>query len=131
VDFLEAIRHKYVDEEDRIKTAISFNTKVAEEVGFDKIKYVQGNLEDLRVALIDGQRLASPGGTLRHLDDLHLWHEAAAAIESTCPKVRELDLSHNLLESLLDVACICRGLPELWTLTLKCVHAMALLSLAE
>ncbi|CAK7563458.1 MAG: hypothetical protein SEPTF4163_001327 [Sporothrix epigloea] len=114
--FLEAVRQKYaseVSEEDATEPAgqarrqIIISGKVAEEVGFDKVRRQLAQIETLRVVILDGQcvvtgeELGDAGGT------------GLSAIQTTCPSITELDLSRNLFTDMATVASICRELPQL------------------
>lgn len=80
--------------------------KVAEEVGFDKIRAQLAQLHELRIVLVDGLQVNSaekPENTIRNV----------------CPKIAELDLSRNLFESCKEIVCICGELDNLRTLKLK------------
>ncbi|KAH7034892.1 uncharacterized protein B0I36DRAFT_360354 [Microdochium trichocladiopsis] len=98
---------------------IKFSGKVAEEVGFAKTRRKQANLGELRVAILDGERIASaydPGNGDEH--EAGKSH-GSVSISQTCPKVRDLDLSRNLLRRIGDVVGICSELPALRTLRLN------------
>ncbi|KAL3475491.1 hypothetical protein BJX99DRAFT_229687 [Aspergillus californicus] len=130
--FLDALRGKYASEfeqtlarqagppEDADKP-IQFNGgKVAEEVGFDKIRKQLAELEELKVVLLDGLRVAgvlareaSAGSDQSHIE------EGRMEIEKTCPKIMELDLGRNLFTSWRDVADICGPLRRLRLLKLN------------
>jgi hypothetical protein len=80
--------------------------KVAEEVGFDKIRKQLAQLHELKIVLVDGLRInhaEMPDKTIRKV----------------CPKILELDLSRNLFESFYDVVYICGELDNLRSLRLK------------
>ncbi|KAK7206917.1 hypothetical protein BZA70DRAFT_275332 [Myxozyma melibiosi] len=99
VGFEEAVRSRYAPAElDEIeKTDIVFGKKVAERVGFDKIRIRQSKLDQLSMVSLDGQCVAYPSDNLEQL----------------FPSIQELDLSHNLFDSLADVARIVVQLPRL------------------
>jgi tubulin-specific chaperone E len=87
--------------------AIQFSGKVAEEVGFEKIRRKQAQLSELRYAVLDEARIAT------------VYKEGDQSIAETCPKVVELDLSRNLFKKIGTVAAICSELPRLRNLRLK------------
>ena len=98
----------------RLNQPIRFNGKIAEEVGFDKIKKQLAQLEELKYVILDGMRMCRPEirqGS-RTDDDLE-WPHGAKDIVSTCPKTYELDLSRNLFEEWREVAAICEQLDRL------------------
>ncbi|KAL4942686.1 hypothetical protein BDV06DRAFT_191637 [Aspergillus oleicola] len=123
--FLEALRGKYApggagaDAGAGVEQPIKFKNKVAEEVGFDKIRKQLADLEELKIVLLDGLRvvgvLAQTGTEpiREHIED------ARAEIERTCPKIVELDLSWNLFTTWRDVADICGPLKRLRLLRLN------------
>lgn len=104
--FVSALVAKYTAELAETK-AIQFSGKVAEEVGFAKIRRQQAQLSELKFAILDGACIASA------------YAEGDASIRSTCPKVRDLDLSRNLFLEAGTVAAICSELVELRHLRLK------------
>lgn len=102
--------------------AIEISGKVVEEVGFDKIRKKLAELQELKIVLLDGLRVA---GVLAHNQ-----HEPPSSssdrrvqellrIRQTCPKIVELDLSRNLLTRWCDVNDICAQLPQLKLLKLE------------
>ncbi|KAF7184021.1 hypothetical protein CNMCM7691_004511 [Aspergillus felis] len=125
--FLEAVRHKYASEFQEelarqqsgevsaARDTIKFSNKVVEEVGFDKIRKKLAELQELKIVLLDRLCIA---GVLAHAASPHELAEACKEIEQTCPKIVELDLSYNVLESWVDIANICRQLKRLKTLKL-------------
>ena len=121
VGFLQALRNKYYDDNKSQLEAIQISaSKVVEEVGFEKIRRAQAMLQTLRIVLLTGQRLVGLlDSPWKEDDGLDRYAEAIREVALICPKVTELDLSGNLLETLLDVAAICKSVPELRSLTLK------------
>jgi hypothetical protein len=114
--FLAAVNHKYASEYTlpdgrRAAEEIIFFGKRAEEVGFEKIRRKQANIGELTVVILEDLQVASA-----RADD-----ENEGIITKTCPKITQLDLSRNLFERLDPVFDICRELPNLQHLTLKCV----------
>ncbi|PHH72305.1 hypothetical protein CDD82_6045 [Ophiocordyceps australis] len=110
--FVAALKQRYApdDDEQRDKThggPIVISGKVAEEMGFDKLRRRLARLRDLRIALLDGWCVASPP------DDTQ------ASVADTCPAIEHLDLSRNLLERLGSVLDICGQLPALRRLSLN------------
>ncbi|CAJ2501018.1 Uu.00g038710.m01.CDS01 [Anthostomella pinea] len=104
--FVAALQDKYTAELSNA-SAIQFSGKVAEEVGFEKIRRKQAQLSELRFAVLDGMRVASVYG------------EGDASILETCPKVVELDLSRNLFTHVGSVVAICSELASLRSLRLN------------
>ncbi|MCJ1443457.1 MAG: hypothetical protein MMC23_003955 [Stictis urceolatum] len=121
VGFLQALRNKYYDDNKSQLEAIQISaSKVVEEVGFEKIRRAQAMLQTLRIVLLTGQRLVGLlDSPWKEDDGLDRYAEAIREVALICPKVTELDLSGNLLETLLDVAAICKSVPELRSLTLN------------
>lgn len=111
--FIAALKDKYasVDGDGVSQSAatqqIVISGKVAEEVGFDKIRRKQAQVKELKVVLLDGHRVA------RARDD------GEPSIEETCPSITQLDLSRNLLENLRPVIEVCRSLSVLTSLSIK------------
>lgn len=114
--FLAAVNHKYASEYTlpdgrRAAEEIIFFGKRAEEVGFEKIRRKQANIGELTIVILDDLQVASA-----RADD-----ETEGTISKKCPKITQLDLSRNLFQHLDPVFDICRELPNLQHLTLKCV----------
>ncbi|RAQ42428.1 tubulin-specific chaperone [Aspergillus flavus] len=129
--FLEALREKYASEfeeeaarrklgdaasGDSLHKPIAISGKIVEEVGFDKIRKQLAELQELKIVLLDGLRVA---GVLAHEGSAEQFQSACKEIEQTCPKIVELDLSRNLLNRWRDVASICDSLKRLKTLKLN------------
>jgi hypothetical protein len=93
---------------------VVFGSKVAEEVGFDKIAREQSQLHELRIVILDGSRLARAYSSVEDggagLDK---------SIRDVCPKVVELDLSRNLFTCFQPIVEICAELDELRSLKVK------------
>lgn len=112
--FLRALNAKYVghgpgqDDEQQQQQQIVISGKVAEEMGFDKIRQKQAQVKELRIVILDGMRVDSATGA----DD-------EASIAETCPKITQLDLSRNLFERFGPVVEICRDLRALRKLSVK------------
>ena len=99
---------------------IEISGKVVEEVGFAKVRAQQAALRELRIVLVDGQRIA---GLCEHPWDGEprgdAWEQELRRIANICPSIVELDLSRSLLERWADVAGICSALPSLRRLVLE------------
>lgn len=110
--FLDALREKYAAHAASAAATgrqIVISGKVAEEVGFDKIRRQQAQLEELRIVILDGLRIL---GAARTNDDEN-------PIREVCPKVVELDLSRNLFTGFGIIVHVCGQLRELRGLRLK------------
>ncbi len=117
VSFVEAVHQKYATGITAQPIAVELDKeiiisggKVAEEVGFDKIRKQLAQLHELKIVLVDGLRInraETPGKTIREV----------------CPKILELDLSRNLFESFCEVVYICGELDNLRSLRLKQVQS--------
>ncbi|KAJ5504206.1 hypothetical protein N7463_007080 [Penicillium fimorum] len=128
--FLEALREKYASESENGLSsnslasgttvrgkAIEISGKVVEEVGFDKIRKQLAELQQLRIVLLDGLRIAGVLASYNQAQDSH--NEAAQKIGESCPKITELDLSRSLLSRWRDVWDICNQLKHLKKLKLN------------
>lgn len=127
--FLEALREKYASEfeqslaqrgsstADAAQKAIEISGKVVEEVGFDKIRKQLAELQELRIVLLDGLRVAGVLSSYDQPEDEV--KKSAQDIAATCPKIIELDLSRNLLSRWRDVWEICKQLKQLKRLKMK------------
>ncbi|KAJ5496129.1 hypothetical protein N7539_001245 [Penicillium diatomitis] len=123
--FLDALRAKYAAKEDEESTQnsnsrkvgkanqgpIEISGKVVEEVGFDKIGRQFAQLEQLRIALLDGLCVTGILSSYEQPEPEAL--EVAREIASTCPNIEQLDLSRNLLSSWRHVWHICSQLKGL------------------
>ncbi|CEN59388.1 hypothetical protein ASPCAL01839 [Aspergillus calidoustus] len=129
--FIEALREKYASEFEQSRarqaradadaaqdseTPIQFNGKIAEEVGFDKIRKQLAELEELKIVLLDGLRVA---GVLAQEASREQIEEARGEIARICPKITELDLSRNLFTAWENVADVCGSLERLKLLRLN------------
>ena len=115
--FLAELHKKYVSDPDKDKEPprqICFNSKVAEEVGFEKVRRKQAKLDELKYVILDGLRVA------------RVYEEGAEEkpIGEVCPEIRELDLSRNLFERFGPVVEVCRELKHLKSLRAKYVSAV-------
>ncbi|KAL2199010.1 hypothetical protein P885DRAFT_75421 [Corynascus similis CBS 632.67] len=109
--FLSALQSKYagVSAEDQTPARqIKFSGKVAEEVGFDKIRRQQAQLHELQFVILDGLQVAYAMDP-----EAKDGHES---IGRGCPKVKELDLSRNLFERFGPIVEICAELRQLRSL---------------
>ncbi|KAI0396647.1 hypothetical protein F5Y17DRAFT_75298 [Xylariaceae sp. FL0594] len=104
--FIGALQDKYASEL-ASTAAIQFSGKVAEEVGFEKIRRKQAQLSELRYVVLDEARICA------------VYSEGDQPITETCPKVVELDLSRNLFKKIGTVVAICSELPRLRNLRLN------------
>lgn len=115
LSFIAALKLKYASDGSgdaksaaaHIMSQIVISGKVAEEVGFDKIRRQQGQIHELKVVILDGERVAFAR------------EEGEPGIGETCPSITQLDLSRNLLEGLGPVVEVCRELPKLKNLSIK------------
>lgn len=113
--FLQAVQEKYAGEVTADQKPISLGPqvvisgKVAEEIGFDKIRKQQAQLHELKIVIVDGLRVdsASTAG------------DQVKPIREVCPKVTELNLSRNLFVNFGPIIDICSHLDELRGLRLK------------
>ena len=115
--FLEAVREKYADVRDEAaetgpatpSKVVMISGKVAEEVGFDKVRRQLAQIETLKVVILDGVCV------LRVADR----DKEAESIRDVCPSITDLDLSRNLFTEFATVVDICRELPNLRTLRIN------------
>lgn len=107
--FLAALEEKYVGKEDEPAgpQILISGSKVAEEMGFDKVRRQMAQLNELKVAILDGSRIDTAWAT----DD--------PQIHDTCPMINNLDLSRNLFQTIGPVITICSKLPALRKLAIK------------
>jgi tubulin-specific chaperone E len=108
--FIGALHEKYASDGDGVDPdagVVIFGTKVAQEMGFDKIRRKLAQVEDLTVVILDGLRVA------RARDDTE------PAIADRCPSITQLDLGRNLFESFAAVVEICGELQNLRSLRLR------------
>ena len=94
---------------------IKFSGKVAEEVGFDKIRAQLSQLTELKIIILDGLGMWRPEARGA------LWtaNELSSDVRGACPKAVELDLSRNLFEEWREVAGICEQLEQLRSLRVE------------
>ena len=86
-------------------------------MGFDKIRKQLAMLNELRIVLLDGLCIASPTPTSSK--DEQSKKRGLEKIKETCPRIRELDLSRNLVDQWADVVGVCGQLGELRSLKVK------------
>lgn len=121
---MEAAHEKYVSDTSSLtadskaqSVPIKFGNKVAEEVGFEKIRKLLSELQELRIVVLDGMRIS---GVLAERSATPAEREAELKnIKRTSPKITELNLSRNLFENLSEVTDICLQLDELRILKLE------------
>jgi hypothetical protein len=108
------LKFKYAEFSDakELQKPIVISGKEVEEVGFEKIKKLQAQLQDLRIVYLDGLLISHP---------VHRTTEGEKDVEisNTCPRINTLDLARNLLESIEEVGYICQSLRQLRELRLK------------
>jgi len=134
--FLNALRSKYAPDQplQHISDAtglaqsvpaqsIWISGKEIEEIGYDKISQQQAQLQNLRTIILDQSLVSS-----RTDDETRATN---SGVRIACPKVQDLDLSHNLFENLDEIAEICKDLPRLTTLTLECVLLLPIIAVAR
>ncbi|KAF1840780.1 RNI-like protein [Cucurbitaria berberidis CBS 394.84] len=97
-------------------TPIKFSGKVAEEIGFDKIRKQLAQLSELQIIILDGLCMWRPEAR-----DLQGGKRGEGLIEGNdvkeaCPKAVELDLSRNLFEEWREIVGICGQLEKLKSL---------------
>lgn len=105
--FLGALHEKYASGEDPDSQIVFISGKVAQEMGFDKIRRKQGRLDDLKVVILDGMRVASAR------------HDGEGGVRETCPSIAQLHLGRNLFERFAPVVDICRDLDNLRKLSVR------------
>lgn len=111
VSFVAALKAKYVEEESEASgvpdSQIRFAGKIAEEVGFDKVRRQMAQLDELKMAILDGVHMA-------------LAHQAGEpTVAQVSPKLAHIDISRNLFEDLGPVVDICKDLPGLKKLAIN------------
>ncbi len=113
--FLSALNLKYAGdptEDPNPPRRIFFSGKIAEEVGFEKIRRKQAQLDELQFVILDGVQVAT-ASTPQGGD------APEQSISQVCPKVKELDLSRNLFERFQPVVEICSELKLVRSLRVK------------
>lgn len=113
---LSALESKYASDPNQHRgpgltgKPIVISGKVAEEVGFDKIHRQQSQLDELKIVILDGGRIAH--GYESESESKPDGNDGRT-ISQVCPKVTELDLSRNLFEHFGAIVDICSELPLL------------------
>lgn len=111
--FLQALHEKYAPDAltDQAQASsgqqIVISGKVAEEIGFDKIRKQQAQLSELKIVILDGLRVASASAP------------GEQPISEVCPKVVELDISRSLIVDFQEVVDVCSQLKAVRRLGLK------------
>ncbi|KAM4055067.1 CAP-Gly domain-containing protein [Hirsutella rhossiliensis] len=110
--FIAALREKYASEAPQSGHAtpdsqVVISGKVAEEMGFDKVRRKLAQLVDLRIVILDGMRVVAAA------------QDGEGRVADTCPSIAHLDLSRNLFERLGPVVDVCAELPALRRLSLN------------
>lgn len=109
--FVAALKGKYADDSPKkdqsVMGQIVISGKVAEEVGFDKVRKQMARLDELKVVIFDGMRISWP------------YADGEETVADVCPKVAQLDMSRNLFESLEPVVSICSALKGLKKLAIE------------
>jgi hypothetical protein len=95
------------------QTVIRISGKEAEEVGFEKIARQQGQLQNLRIVVLDDMLVKAYDEQNTNLED------NLDKILETCPNITDLDLGRNLFETLSEISEICDRLPRLKFLRLE------------
>ncbi|QSZ28979.1 hypothetical protein DSL72_003488 [Monilinia vaccinii-corymbosi] len=118
--FVEAVFHKYASgDATNPDKQIVISGKLAEEVGFDKIAKQQARIHELKIVLVDGQRINRAHTKLHTLEASSGTPAADLTVAEACPSIVELDLSRNLFETLDEVETICGQLKNLKTIRLN------------
>ncbi|ORY62176.1 HotDog domain-containing protein [Pseudomassariella vexata] len=105
--FVAALKEKYTSEISAASAQIKFSGKIAEEVGFEKIRRRQADLAELKFAIVDGTRIA------------YDYADGDERIGDLCPKIVEADFSRNLFTRIGTVVQICSELPALRSVRLN------------
>ncbi|KAL9077577.1 MAG: hypothetical protein Q9157_003301 [Trypethelium eluteriae] len=98
---------------------VHISGKVAEEIGFDKVRRQLANLNELRIVILDGMNISQLSQEMRASNALG--NEGSILVEritQTSPKISELDLSRNLFEDWAEISYICSQLNHLRSLRL-------------
>jgi len=104
----------------QVRREIKFSGKVAEEVGFDKIRRQLAQLSELRIVILDGLCMWRPEAR----GERWMAEEQATDVQEACPKALELDVSRNLFEEWREVAGICEQLQSLRSLRVEYVYIL-------
>ncbi|KAG8516628.1 Tubulin-specific chaperone E, partial [Galemys pyrenaicus] len=122
VDFLTAVKNRYVledeSEENGNKQVVTIGNKPVETVGFESVIKCQSQLSKLREISLRNCAVNCAG--------------ERGGIAKTCPNIREVNLSKNLLSSWDEVIHIADQLEHLETLNLRiCRHVLSPYMLLE
>ncbi|KAK3336895.1 hypothetical protein B0T19DRAFT_410875 [Cercophora scortea] len=116
--FISALQLKYAeaspDQRPAPEKQVVISGKVAEEIGFDKIRRQQAQLHELKIVILDGARIAYAS-----LPSTQLPSAGQSSIGQICPNTTELDLSRNLFDRFGTVVDICSELASLKSLRLN------------
>ena len=96
--------------------SITISGKTVEEVGFEKVQRQLAVLPELKIVILDGMCIKAITGLSPSPEGTQPWNKQRAWLGTL--KMRELDLSRNLIESWADVLRINNALPHLRTLRL-------------
>lgn len=105
--FLQALHEKYAPattaDQAQASSAqqIVISGKVAEEIGFDKIRKQQAQLHELKIVILDSLRVSSSSAP------------GEQPISEVCPKVVELDVSRSLVVDFREIVQVCSHLKAL------------------
>ncbi|KAL9092281.1 MAG: hypothetical protein Q9165_004455 [Trypethelium subeluteriae] len=98
---------------------VHISGKIAEEIGFDKVRQQLANLNELRIVILDGMNISQLSQRIRTSNALG--NEDSVLVErimQISPKISELDLSRNLFEDWTEISYICSQLGHLRSLRL-------------
>ena len=113
------------DPQARLYAPIKFSGKVAEEVGFDKIRKQLAQLSELKIIILDGLCMCRPESRmLQEGGNCGERFMEGTDVKETCPKAIELDLSRNLFEEWREIAGICGQLDKLRSLRVEQVSKL-------
>ena len=106
--YVEALKAKYASDSgyDVDTDLVHISGKTVEEIGFDKIRKQQAELQQLRVVLLDGLCIGDDGSRQRP-------STVVQGVADACPQCVELDLSRNLFEDWSEILDIVVQLPKL------------------
>lgn len=112
------MREKYAPQEalDPGEDLIKISGKDVEEVGFDKIRQQQAELQKLRIIVLNGCRIGR--SEVGSEDNSALMED----IQQICPLCEQLDISRNLFETWDEILALVSQLPHLTTLILDGNH---------
>ncbi|KAJ3492847.1 hypothetical protein NLG97_g5110 [Lecanicillium saksenae] len=109
--FVSALKAKYVEKETEASgvpdSQIKFAGKVAEEVGFDKVRRQMAQLDEIKIAILDGVHMAAAR------------RDGEQTVAEVSPRLSHIDISRNLFGNLAPVVDICRDLPGLKKLAIN------------